>query len=160
MTNRRLPQPTLKLPFDFFAGWTECLVGVKPRVVVGCLLAAISLGPLAESQTSRTALERYHAEQAHELKREQRQLFESVEKELPRLEERQLKRRLEGQTARQRQLHQRQIREHAAFQQRLRVLPDDKARRLEAQQLKRFRLEQERQQFQFRMEQRSWLRGH
>lgn len=128
-------------------------------MVVGYLLAAISLSLVAETRTERTALERYHAEQSKELKREQHRFFESIEQELPRLEERRLKRRLAEQMTQQRQLQERQIREQAAFQQRLRILPDEKARRLKAQQLKRFRLEQERQQLQFRMEQRSWLRG-
>lgn len=134
--------------------------GIRAKLVMGCLLAALSFGSSADPSAGRTALERYHAEQSRELKREQRQFFQGVEKELPRLQERELKRHLEQQVIRQRQLQERQRREQAALQQRLRVLPDHKARRLGTQQLKRFRLEQERQQFQFRMEQRGWVRGH
>jgi hypothetical protein len=128
--------------------------------MIGCLLAAISLSPMADTRTGRTALDRYHAEQAYELKRRQNRFFEGVKKELPRPEERELKRRLQQQVTRQRQLHNRQVREQAALQQRLRVLPDETARRLDTQQLKRFRLEQNRQQFQFQMERRGWVRGH
>lgn len=156
----RLPSSILRRPCNASSKQGKRVAGVRSRILVGCLFAAISLCPLADTRIGRTALERYHAEQARELKREQRQFFEGVEKALPRLEERQLKRRLEQQITRQRQLQDQQIREQAALQQRLRVLPDEKVRRLEAQQLKRFRLEQERQLFRFRVEQRSWLRGH
>lgn len=155
-----LPNGMLRPWFDAVAVRGKPVAGLRLAIGIGCLLAAISLGSMADTRTGRTALERYHAEQARALKREQRQLFESLEKGLPRLEERELNRGLKQQITRQRQLHDRQIREQAALQQRLRVLPEDKARRLETQQLKRFRLEQERQQFQFRMEQRGWLRGH
>jgi hypothetical protein len=157
---KRLPSSILRRRRAASSKQGRGVADVRSRILVGCLFAAICLCSLADTRTGRTALERYHAEQMRELKREQHQFFEGVEKELPRLEERHLKRRLERQITRQRQLQDRQIREQAALQQRLRVLPDEKASRLEAQQLKRFRLEQERQQFRFRVEQGSWLRGH
>lgn len=156
----KLPKGMLRRSFNALAGRGKPVARLRPRIVFACLLTVISLSPIADTRTGRTALERYHAEQVRDLKGEQRQLFESIEKGLPRLEERELKRSLKQQIIRQRQLHNQQIREQAALQQRLRVLPDEKARRLETQQLKRFRLEQEHQQFRFRMEQRSWLRGH
>ncbi len=136
------------------------MVAWGASIVFGYLLAAASLSLLAEAPSGRTALEKYHAQGVRELQLEQRRFLESVDKELPRLQEREIRRRLQQQIISQQQLHARQMREQSAFEQRLRVLPEEKGHRLSTQQIERFRLEQERQQFQFQMEQRRWIRGH
>lgn len=136
------------------------MVAWRVTLVLGCLLAGASLCLLAEVPSGRTALERYHAQGTRELQLEQRRFLESIDKELPRLQKREIRRHLQQQIISQQQLHARQMREQSALEQRLRVLPEERGRRLSTQQLERFRLEQERQQFEFQMEQRRWIRGH
>lgn len=118
-------------------------------------LAASGPAP-GETDASRLIFERFNAEQQRELDREQRRYLEGIDRRLPLLEERQIKRRLEEQKVRQRQLQDRQIREQSVLQQRLRSRPEQETVRRQAEQLQRFQLEQQRQQNQFRIEQNTW----